>query len=75
VIGKRLQSFINNFKLKHFALKDLIYSRGEKPKSVYFLIRGQVSFELVLEDEDHHDPHEHKHPVSTETLGEASYFG
>ena len=48
VIGKRLNSFINNFKLKQFSLKDLIYQGGEKPRSVYFIIRGQVSFELLL---------------------------
>lgn len=73
VIGKRLNSFINNFKLKQFSLKELIYRRGEKPLSVYFIIRGQVSFELLLDNAD--NSVEHAHPISTETLNEASYFG
>lgn len=67
-IGKRLNSFINNFKLKKYSLKELIYRHGEKPRSVYFLIRGQVSFELIL-DSDCNDHSEHRHPISTETLG------
>lgn len=66
VIGKRLHAFINNFKLKQFSLKELIYKRGEKIRSVYFLIRGQVSFELLLEDPD--SPEHQGHLISTETL-------
>lgn len=44
VVGKKLNSFINNFKVREYSLKELIYKKGEKPKSVYFLIRGQVTF-------------------------------
>ena len=44
VVGKKLNSFISNFKVREYSLKELIYKKGEKPKSVYFLIRGQVNF-------------------------------
>lgn len=71
VIGRRLNAFINSFKLKHYSLKELLYRSGEKPRSVYFLIRGQVSFQLLLQDATS----DHTHPLSTETVTDPSYFG
>jgi len=44
LMGKKLNNFINSFKLKQFSLKELIYKQGEKPKSVYFIIRGEIGF-------------------------------
>lgn len=76
VIGKRLNSFINNFKVKQYSLKELIYKKGEKPKSVYFLIRGQVNFELVIEDQLEEDGRVGApFVVNTETVLESNYFG
>ena len=44
LVGKKLMSFVNNFKLKNFNFKDIIYKKGDKPESVYFIIEGNVSF-------------------------------
>ena len=38
LVGKKLMSFVNNFKLKNFNFKDVIYKKGDKPESVYFII-------------------------------------
>lgn len=44
LLGKKLNNFINNFNLKQFNFKDLIYKKGEAPCSVYFVIEGEVNF-------------------------------
>jgi hypothetical protein len=38
LMGRKLLNFVNNFKLKHFNFKDLVYKKGDVPESVFFII-------------------------------------
>ena len=74
LLGKKLHNLVSNFKLKHFNFKEAIYKKGEVPQSVFFVIEGQVSFELVLVDDE---PGTNKRgvTVSTSTVLPNNYFG
>ena len=50
LMGKKLLNFVNYFKLKNFNFKDSIYKKGDPINSVYFIIEGDVSFELQLDE-------------------------
>lgn len=71
LMGKRLSSFISNFRLKKYSLKDIIYKNGEQPKSVYFVIKGEVCFELILEGIEG----SHSQVLPTETVAMHNFFG
>ena len=44
LVGKKLISLVNNFKIRNFNFKDVIYKKGEEAKSIFFIIEGNVSF-------------------------------
>ena len=57
--------------MKQYNLKEVIYEKGDIPQSVYFVIKGEVGFELQISNE-----HSKKDvPLITETIHQPCYFG
>ena len=48
LVGRRLMSFLSAFRMKKYSIKETIYKEGDTPSLVYFMVKGQVSFEVVL---------------------------
>jgi hypothetical protein len=79
VLGKKVKHFIKFFTVRHFNLNEAIYRTGDAPSAIYFLIKGEVKFEyeLTLAQPEAAFKGRYESPfiVSTETVGEANYFG